>query len=157
VLTVRDAIGDLPPLAAGQSKTKYGKSPTSALAKKLRGKQDVLLNHEAPNHPQATIDRIAATKPGAPLYDSFRQRIRLSWELPSPTQLSGGIRAQFQFGHPSQARGLTIRERCRIQTFPDHIWVSGGLVQARVQTGNAVPPILAEQIAKSIIKALRIS
>jgi DNA (cytosine-5)-methyltransferase 1 len=157
VLTVKDAIGDLPPLTSGQSKTKYSKSPSSDLAKKLRGKQDVLLNHEAPNHPQATIDRISATAPGAPLYDSFRQRIRLSWDLPSPTQVSGGIRAQFQFGHPSQARGLTIRERCRIQTFPDHIWVSGGLVQARVQTGNAVPPILAEQIAKSIARALRIS
>lgn len=156
VLTVRDAIWDLPSLAAAQSKTKYTKAPSSDLAKKLRGKQDLLLNHEAPNHPQATIDRISATAPGAPLYDSFKQRIRLSWDLPSPTQVSGGIRAQFQFGHPAQARGLTIRERCRIQTFPDHIWVSGGLVQARVQTGNAVPPILAEQIAKSIARALRI-
>jgi len=155
VLTVKDAIGDLPPLISGQSKTRYSKTPTSELAKKLRGKQDLLLNHEAPNHPQATIDRISRTPPGEPLYDSFRQRIRLSWDMPSPTQVSGGIRAQFQFGHPSQARGLTIRERCRIQTFPDHIWVSGGLVQARVQTGNAVPPLLAEHIAKSILKALR--
>ena len=156
VLTVRDAIADLPSLKSGETKTEYSKVPHSPLAKKLRGRQQILLNHEAPNHPQSTIDRIAATKPGEPLYDSFRQRIRLSWDLPSPTQVSGGIRAQFQFGHPSQSRGLTIRERCRIQTFPDHIWVSGGLVQARVQTGNAVPPILAEHIAKSILRALKI-
>ena len=153
-VTVKDAIYDLPPLRAGQIKERYSESPTSSLAKKLRSNQKELLNHEAPNHPEATVKRIASTKPGEPLYASFRQRIRLSWDQPSPTQVSGGIRAQFQFGHPSQARGLTIRERCRIQTFPDHIWVSGGLVQARVQTGNAVPPILAEHIAKSILKSL---
>ena len=80
----------------------------------------------------------------------FKQRIRLTWDSPSPTQLAGGIRPQFQFGHPDQARGLTIRERARIQSFPDSYIFKGGIVQERVQTGNAVPPLLIYSIAKVI-------
>jgi DNA (cytosine-5)-methyltransferase 1 len=152
--TVKDAIFDLPKLNSGEYADEYSQDPTSELAIMLRGKETMLTNHEAPNHPQSTIDRINATKPGRPLYDSFKQRIRLSWDSPSPTQVSGGIRAQFQFGHPNQARGLTIRERARIQTFPDSIKVLGGLVQGRIQTGNAVPPLLAQAIAKSIKNSL---
>ena len=152
--TVRDAIYDLPELESGEYADEYDQDPISELAWMLRGKETVLTNHEAPNHPQSTIDRIKATKPGAPLYSTFKQRIRLSWDLPSPTQVSGGIRAQFQFGHPSQYRGLTIRERARIQSFPDSIKVLGGLVQGRIQTGNAVPPLLAEAIALAMKKSL---
>lgn len=153
--TVRDAIFDLPSLASGEFADEYTQDPISELAILLRGKETRLTNHEAPNHPQTTIDRIRATKPGSPLYSTFKQRIRLSWDMPSPTQVSGGIRAQFQFGHPSQSRGLTIRERARIQTFPDSIQVLGGLVQGRIQTGNAVPPLLAQAIARSIKSSLR--
>jgi DNA (cytosine-5)-methyltransferase 1 len=153
--TVRDAIFDLPSLASGEFADEYTQDPISELAILLRGKETRLTNHEAPNHPQTTINRIRATKPGSPLYSTFKQRIRLSWDMPSPTQVSGGIRAQFQFGHPSQSRGLTIRERARIQTFPDSIQVLGGLVQGRIQTGNAVPPLLAQAIARSIKRSLR--
>ena len=153
--TVRDAIYDLPSLESGETANKYSKRPVSDLGKLLRGKETVLTNHTAPNHPAETIERIARTEQGRPLYETFRQRIRLAWDSPSPTQVSGGIRAQFQFGHPDQARGLSIRERARIQTFPDSIQVKGGLVQSRIQTGNAVPPLLAEALAKEILKSLR--
>jgi DNA (cytosine-5)-methyltransferase 1 len=88
------------------------------------------------------------------MYEKFRQRIRLSWDLPSPTQVCGGIRPQFQFGHPAAPRGLSIRERCRIQSFPDNFIVYGGTVQGRVQTGNAVPPLLARAVAEEIKIAL---
>lgn len=84
------------------------------------------------------------------MYPKFRQRIRLDWNSLSPTQVSGGIRPQFQFGHPEQPRGLSIRERCRIQSFPDSFFICGGLVQGRVQTGNAVPPLLAKAIAEAL-------
>ena len=155
IRTVKDAIYDLPSLLSGETSDQYGKKPTSELAIMLRGKETVLTNHTAPNHPAETISRIAKTAQGKPLYDSFRQRIRLAWDAPSPTQVSGGIRAQFQFGHPDQARGLTIRERARIQTFPDSIQVKGGLVQSRIQTGNAVPPLLAQALAEEIYRSLR--
>lgn len=76
-----------------------------------------LTNHRAPNHPKDVIDMIANTEQGKPLYEKYHQRIRLSLNALSPTQVSGGIRPSFQFGHPTDARGLTIRERCRIQSF----------------------------------------
>lgn len=149
--TIYDAIGDLPSLIAGEASHKYKSAPLTAFQKLMR--QDTgktLHNHVAPAHPDETIAKIASTKPGAPMYPKFKQRIRLAWDILSPTQVSGGIRPQFQFGHPEDIRGLTIRERCRIQSFPDTFVVSGGIVQGRVQTGNAVPPLLAKAIAEAL-------
>ena len=113
-------------------------------------KNNKLTCHQAPNHPQDVIEMIHNTKQGEPLYARFKQRIRLSLTDQSPTQVSGGIRPSFQFGHPTDDRGLTIRERCRIQSFPDNFYVHGGIVQGRVQTGNAVPPLLAKAVALAI-------
>lgn len=114
-----------------------------------------LVNHKAPNHPDDTIKKIASTKPGKPMYPKFKQRIRLAWDILSPTQVSGGIRPQFQFGHPEDTRGLSVRERCRLQSFPDNFTIEGGTVQGRVQTGNAVPPLLAQAVAKALLIYLK--
>jgi len=150
-VSIKEAIGDLPSLNKNESKFEYKKSPFSAYQKWARkNSNNILTNHLAPNHPDTTISKIKNTIPGTPMYPRFKQRIRLAWDGMSPTQVSGGIRPQFQLGHPEDNRGLTIRERCRIQSFPDDFEVKGGIVQARVQTGNAVPPLLAKAIAKAI-------
>jgi len=153
--TVFDAIGDLPSLEPGEKKTFYASPPKTEYQKLMRGGSTILLNHEAPKHPASTIDKIKRTKPGEPMYPRFTQRIRLSWDKPSPTQVAGGIRPQFQFGHPRDPRGLTVRERARIQSFPDWYQFFGGIVQGRVQTGNAVPPLLAKAIAEKIKKVFK--
>ena len=155
-VTVKEAIGDLPPLKADERIEEYNMEAFSEYQKLMRKgiKGNKLTNHKAPNHPVAVIEKIASTVPGKPMYPKFKQRIRLSWEIQSPTQVSGGIRPQFQFGHPQDERGLSIRERCRLQSFPDNFEVSGGIVQGRVQTGNAVPPLLAKAIALAIKKHL---
>jgi len=134
--------------------TEYTSPPTNDFQALMRSELGSLHNHLAPSHPQKTIDRIAATPPGQAMYASFKQRIRLHPEAPSPTQICGGIRPQFQFGHPTQARGMTIRERARIQSFPDSYDFQGGTTQGRVQTGNAVPPLLAAAIASQIRRLL---
>lgn len=152
--TVKDAIGDLPKLENGQVKTSYERQPMCEYQRLMRGSTDSLLNHEAPTHPQSTIDKIAATRPGEPMYPKYKQRIRLSWDQPSPTQVSGGIRPQFSYGHPDQPRGMSIRERCRIQSFPDHYYVCGGIVQGRVQTGNAVAPLMAQAIGDVLLAGI---
>ncbi|OGC90134.1 MAG: hypothetical protein A2W25_11125 [candidate division Zixibacteria bacterium RBG_16_53_22] len=154
--TVYDAIGDLPLLGNGEEKFSYDKEPTTEYQKVMRKNSDgKLLNHRAPSHPEETILKIGNTTPGFPIYPRFPQRIRLKMDDLSPTQVSGGIRSQFTFGHPTQPRGLSIRERARIQSFPDHFFFCGGLVQSRVQTGNAVPPLLARAIAVQIMKGLK--
>lgn len=156
--TVNEAISDLPVLCNNQGIYEYQLPPQNDYQRLMRGQGTIkaikapvrLSNHVSPNHPQKTIDRIAATQQGRPMYSKFKQRIRLQSNLPSPTQLAGGIRPQFQFGHPTQSRGLSIRERARIQSFPDSYVFEGGIVQERVQTGNAVPPLMIYNIARPI-------
>lgn len=155
-VTIQEAIGDLPSIKSGETALDYGSSPRFPYQRLMRrNAPKEIQNHTAPNHPTGTIDRIQSTKPGEPMYTKFKQRIRLAWDIQSPTQVSGGIRPQFQFGHPEDNRGLTIRERCRIQSFPDRFLVCGGTVQGRVQTGNAVPPLLAKAVAKAIKSYLK--
>lgn len=153
-VSVWDAIGDLPSLTSGESASAYAGAPFSPYQQMMRGAQTVLHNHVAPTHPSEVVERIRKTLPGEPMYSAFRQRIRLHRDRPSPTQLSGGIRPQFQFGHPVDNRGLTVRERCRLQSFPDHYEICGGVTQGRVQTGNAVPPLLAAALGRSLLDAL---
>ena len=157
-VSVGEAISDLPRLGSGRSSTEYTSAPKNEFQRLMRAESDgVLLNHEAPDHPPETIERIRSTKPGQPMYAAFKQRIRLHPDRPSPTQVSGGTRPQFQFGHPSDPRGLTIRERARMQSIPDHVKFAGGLVQGRVQTGNAVPPLMARALGKVLVRALKSS
>lgn len=161
--TVADAISDLPELGNNEQSSQYTMPPATEYQRLMRGQGSIkgiaesheLFNHVAPNHPQETIVKIASTIPGEPMYAKFKQRIRLRLDAPSPTQLAGGIRPQFQFGHPTQPRGLTIRERARIQSFPDSYRFFGGTVQERVQTGNAVPPLLIYNITKPIAEDIR--
>jgi len=151
---VKDAFSDLPHLALGESADLYSNPPELEYQKLMRQNSTILFNHEAPKHPDSTVKKIESTSPGKPMYSKFTQRIRLSWDNPSPTQVAGGIRPQFQFGHPQDPRGLSVRERARIQSFPDYFKFFGGIVQSRVQTGNAVPPLLAKAIAIKIRKSI---
>lgn len=57
--------------------------------------------------------------------------------------------------HPCEARGITPREAARIQSFPDDYIFEGSYAKWYAQIGNAVPPLLGEIIAKSIIKNLK--
>lgn len=154
-ITVWQAIGDLPPLESDQSRDHYDDDIVpSEYARMMRGQQVDLINHQAPKHPAATIARIEQTPPGEPMYSGFKQRIRLHPDRISPTVVSGGVRPQFAYGHPTQPRGLSIRERARLQSFPDWYFFEGGIVQGRVQTGDAVPPLLAAAIAGQIRASL---
>ncbi|MGM9603132.1 MAG: DNA cytosine methyltransferase [Faecousia sp.] len=161
--TVSDALSDLPVLGNDEAISEYSCNAKTEYQALMRGQGEIksisapqkLSNHISPNHPQETIERIDSTKQGMPMYPKFKQRIRLRENAPSPTQLAGGIRPQFQFGHPTQPRGLTIRERARIQSFPDSYIFLGGVVQERVQTGNAVPPLLIYNVTLPIAQDIR--
>jgi len=78
---------------------------------------------------------------------------RLNWDAPSPA-----VDTRFGdptcFLHPAEARGFTVREAARIQGFPDSFEFSGSLRDQFQMIGNAVPPPLAEQLARYVRKGL---
>lgn len=153
-VNVRDAISDLPPLNPGERVEKYDEPAKTEYQAMMREGARKLYNHEAPKHPKWTVEMIARTRPGEPIYKTFKQRIRLAWENPSPTIPAGGVRPQWFFAHPEQPRGLTVREVARLQSFPDWYAFCGPLIKQRVLVGDAVPPLLARAMAQQLLKFL---
>ncbi len=54
--------------------------------------------------------------------------------------------------HPTQNRGLSVREAARLQSFPDSYYFMGPHMSIQQQIGNAVPPLLAKAVFEQIIK-----
>lgn len=61
----------------------------------------------------------------------------------------------YEYIHPKEIRTLSVREAARLQSFPDDFVFLGNMREQYVQIGNAVPPLLAYQIAKEVEKALK--
>jgi hypothetical protein len=55
--------------------------------------------------------------------------------------------------HPTQHRGLTVREGLRLQSFDDDFEVIGSRTSQYLQVGNAVPPLLGLAVGKEVVKA----
>ena len=154
-VTVRDAIGNLPPIEAGKG------SPTDAL-------------HRCRSLSPINLKRLEATPYGGSWRDwpvelmlechkketgkSFGSVYgRMVWEEPAPTMttLCTGI-GNGRFGHPEQNRAISAREAALFQTFPTTYRFfpneqEVSLTKASRYIGNAVPPRLGEVIAESII------
>jgi len=152
--TVRDAIGDLPPLGAGEQ---LDEDPM----------------HRASNHRKSTVETLkqipldGGNRPpgvGPDCLDRAREEHggytdvygRLAWDEPAVT-ITSRCRTPScgRFVHPEQHRGLSPREAALLQGFPPDYQFEGPFDDKFKQIGNAVPPLVASKLAKHMVDTLR--
>ena len=156
------ALSDLPPLidSIGVEDVPYATPAQNAYQKRMRLNSELVHNHIAANHSEK-VQRIIALVPAGGNYkdlpDEFRntRNFHVAWtrfpdNAPAPT-IDTGHRHHF---HYKYNRVPTVRECARIQSFPDDFVFFGNKTQQFRQVGNAVPPLMAEAIAKQIAKLL---
>jgi len=157
-----DALSDLPPLieTIGEPEMQYFTAPQSAYQKLMRKRSKTVKNHIAAKHSDNVQKTIALIPPGGNYkslpegYNSTRN-FHVAWtrfpdNKPAPT-IDTGHRHHF---HYKYNRVPTVRECARIQSFPDDFIFTGNKTQQFRQVGNAVPPLMAEQVAIQVLKLL---
>ena len=148
--TVRNTIGNLPHLRAGQMTS------------------DIPL-HAAPDHEESTLTlirniarnggsrRSLPTRLWLPCHKTLERRKkegagsvygRMRWDSPSPTITTRcNTPSCGRFIHPKQDRAITLREAARLQSIPDCYELTGHKSAIGRWIGNAMPLKLAEALA----------
>lgn len=163
--TIRDAIYDLPFIESGCGKTfyEYTCEPFSAYQKIMRRNSKGIYNHIATKHSDLVIKRLSLIPKGGsrsdlPIEHHTKSVFSGTWTRLKEEERATTITTRFDtpssgmFTHPTLNRCLTTREAARIQSFPDRFIFYGSKTMQMKQVGNAVPPILAENIANVIYK-----
>lgn len=153
-VTVKDTIGSLPKLKAGEQDPKDPLHRARALSpinlKRIEATPKNGSWKDWPKDLQLECHKKKSGKSFGSVYG------RMDWNKPAPTMTTQctGL-GNGRFGHPEQNRAISVREAALIQTFPknyqffmDEKSVSTTLASRYI--GNAVPPMLGKIIGKSI-------
>lgn len=161
-VTTEMALSDLPALEneLGEDEMAYATPPQNNYQQIMRQRSSTVLNHIAAKHSDKVVNTIALVPDGGN-YKNLPEELRntrnfnvawtrfASWK-PAPT-IDTGHRHHF---HYKYNRVPTVRESARLQSFPDDFVFYGNKTQQFRQVGNAVPPLMAQQIANSLLKYL---
>lgn len=172
LVTVWDAIGDLPSQPAAGVAVPYSKAPRTAFQQSIRKGSKAIFDHVPHRLTQATVRRIQTVPEGgswrdipphllpagmrrARRSDHTKRYGRLSRRGLCCTLLTKCDPHWGSYIHPSQHRTITVREAARLQTFPDAFRFAPYISKQYEQIGNAVPPLLARRIGEALKKHLR--
>lgn len=161
-VSVKEAIGHLPPLEAGASSN----DAPNHVCRNLRDINRRRLEYLKPGQPNFRL----ADAPVGDLSLACHRRLeetgqrgfgdvytRMRPDKPSPTITTRFVSvSNGRFGHfdPNQVRGISIREGATLQSFPsDYRFFGAGIDANAKMIGNAVPPKLAAHMADHLLSA----
>lgn len=166
--TVRDAIGNLPPIfpmnkiekIKGKNVSHYATDesdkfhmPRHCSSRDINVFREWIANGMNKCSQKEAIDFYEKVTGKKTLYRKYRN---LEWDKPSPTVVAHLQKDGFMFIHPDieQARFITIREAALLMSFPKDFEFIGNKAYCYKMIGNAVPVNLAKAIAESIYKII---
>jgi DNA (cytosine-5)-methyltransferase 1 len=164
LLTLVDAISDLPSLRAGECRSDYLTPPQNEYQASMRAAGGPLTEHRCSKygeHMQKVMSHVGEGGSIMDVPEELRPKgyfkntyARLLPDQPCTTITRNfGTPSSSRCIHPYQNRALSTREGARIQGFPDHYRFHGGNGSKNLQIGNAVPPALAQAIGGRIFAA----
>ena len=169
-ITVKEAIGHLPKLKPLANPLKIG---GKNISHKLVG-NNIIVHHEARYHNSRDVEIFKEWLLGEYNKSSSEDKIsfynklmgkksnhakyrNLEWGKPSPTIVAHLYKDGLMFIHPDsiQARSITVKEAALLQSFPDDYEFMGSQGFMYKMIGNAVPPVMAKNIANAITKVIK--
>ena len=173
VVNVKDAIYDLvkyetvDDLAKDSIQLYRNELDLSMYAKKMRKDSKGVKNHIITKTGAEAKERFKALKQGENFH-KLSTELKESYSKPERTQNSVYLRLNYlepsgtvinvrksMWVHPEIDRAVSIREAARLQSFPDRFEFRGSKDSQYQQVGNAVPPLMAEAIAKQLLQNLK--
>lgn len=166
-VSVEDALHDLPTLENGAmiDVLSYASEARSDYARRMRGNLTECTGHVVSRNAESIIERYPFIPPGgnwedipAQMMTTYKDRTRCHTGIyrrldpEKPSVVIGNFRKNMLI-HPYEHRGLSIREAARLQSFPDDFIFKGSIGLRQQQVGNAVPPLLAKAVFKTVIEA----
>jgi DNA (cytosine-5)-methyltransferase 1 len=165
-ITVKQAIGDLPSLTNGEhsEEKSYRPGNCSDYARLMRnGAVSATQNYVSKNK-EYVLKRYEYIKQGQN-YRAVPQKLMENYhniknchsgiyhrlKEDEPSIVISNYRKNMLI-HPTENRGLSVREAARLQSFPDTFKFYGPITSIQQQIGNAVPPLLAEAVFERIIQ-----
>ena len=166
---VRQALYDLPelPNGAATDKMRYRCKARHNYARLMRGKLEMCSAHLVTRNASHVVERYKHVPQGgnwedipARLMRNYTDRSRCHTGIyrrlreDEPSVVIGNYRKNMLI-HPTQDRGLSVREAARLQSFPDWYEFTGSIGFQQQQVGNAVPPLLAKTVFEAILSHSR--